>query len=542
MTADAASAGAPKPGSPKPISRAGEAAGPPLVSITVDQRTVEVPAGTTVLQAAAQLGIKIPTLCYLEKCGPLNSCQVCLVKINGRLTPSCGTKVEPGMAVESESVEVHEARRTALELLFSDHVGDCLAPCNRLCPLRLNIPLMLRQMQDQRTPEAILTVIDALPLPGILGQLCHHPCEQGCRRGQWDDPAGIRSIEQHLAESNASAATPQVPPRKARTGKSVVIVGAGPTGLAAAWWLLRQGHDVTIADRHLDAGGSLREAKQLPKELLIREISQLQRLGAQFRLGAELGRDVTIEGLLRGFDAVLVAVGAISAAEAESFGLAAASAGIKAHAETYETSRRAVFACGRAVRQITQVLRAMTDGQSAAQCVHRFLSGDAVRKAPKPFSSVMGRISRDELKIFLRSASTGASTSACNPTRGFDQKEASLESSRCLHCDCRSSGQCALQTYAQAYGADAGRFRQQRRNFEQLIQPGGVIFEPGKCILCGICVKLTEMAREPLGLAFIGRGFDVRVAAPFDQTIESGLRQTAEECVKHCPTGALSWK
>ncbi len=513
-------------------------------TITIDQRPVQVAPGQTVLQAAAQIGLKIPTLCYLEKCGPLNSCQVCLVKINGRLVPSCGTKAEPGMKVESESAEVHEARRTALELLFSDHVGDCLAPCNRLCPLRLNIPLMLRQTQSNQALEAIATMCDALPLPGVLGRLCHHPCEQGCRRGQWDDPAGIRSIEKHLADENAALATPQVPSRKARTGKSIVVLGAGPAGLAASWWLLRQGHDVTIADRHSEAGGSLRTTAPnlLPPEILAREISHLRSLGVQFRLGAELGQDVTVDGLLRGFDAILVAIGEVTAAQAEAYGIEAASAGIKAHAETYETSRQGVFACGRAVRQMSQVIRAMTDGQSAAQCIHRFLQGETVRKAIKPFSSVMGRISRDELKIFLRSAITGASTSPCNPGAGLNRREASLEASRCLHCDCRSSGNCALQTYAQAYGADAGRFRQQRRNFQQLVQPGGVIFEPGKCILCGICVKLTEMAREPLGLTFIGRGFDVRVAAPFGRSIEEGLRQTADECVKYCPTGALSWK
>jgi NADH dehydrogenase/NADH:ubiquinone oxidoreductase subunit G len=99
-----------------------------------------------------------------------------------------------------------------------------------------------------------------------------------------------------------------------------------------------------------------------------------------------------------------------------------------------------------------------------------------------------------------------------------------------------------LQHYAQVYGADAGRFREQRRKFEQLAQPGGVVFEPGKCILCGICVKLTELAREPLGLTFIGRGFDVRVEAPFNRAIEEGLQKTAAECVKHCPTGALAFR
>src|SRR4051812_39668446 len=139
-------------------------------SITIDGTSLDVEAGQTVLAAARSLGLDIPTLCYLEKCGPLNSCLVCLVKINGKLVPSCGTTVQSGMVVESETEEVHEARRTALELLFSDHVGDCLSPCHRLCPLGLNIPVMIRQIQAGQLAQADATVRGALPLAGILGR------------------------------------------------------------------------------------------------------------------------------------------------------------------------------------------------------------------------------------------------------------------------------------------------------------------------------------------------------------------------------------
>src|ERR1041385_5472964 len=184
------------------------------LTITIDGRPVEVQPGESVLAAAHRVGLDIPTLCFLEKCGPLNTCQVCLVKINGKLVPSCGTKAAPGMAVESETEEVHEARRTALELLFSDHVGDCLSPCHRLCPLQLNIPVMLRQIEAGQPDKAIATVRQALPLAGVLGRLCHHPCEQGCRRGNWDDPAAIRDLERFVTDQDAERSEPCVPPRK----------------------------------------------------------------------------------------------------------------------------------------------------------------------------------------------------------------------------------------------------------------------------------------------------------------------------------------
>jgi ferredoxin len=185
----------------------------------------------------------------------------------------------------------------------------------------------------------------------------------------------------------------------------------------------------------------------------------------------------------------------------------------------------------------------MAEGRAAAECVHRFLSGKLVRRPEKPFTSMMGKLDPGEMKSFLATARhSGPTVSPCDRCAGHSKAEAALESSRCLHCDCASSGNCVLQHYAQAYNADANRFRSERRKYEQQLQPGGIIFEPGKCILCGICVKLTEQAAEPLGLTFIGRGFDVKVSAPFSQAIEAGLQKVAAECVEQCPTGALVFR
>ena len=510
-------------------------------TITIDGRPVEVQPGESVLAAASKLAMDIPTLCYLEKCGPLNTCQVCLVKLNGKLVPSCGTKVAPGMAIESETEEVHEARRTALELLFSDHVGDCLSPCHRLCPLMLNIPVMLRHIQAERMEEAAVVVRQALPLAGVLGRLCHHPCEQGCRRGNWDDPAAIRDMEKVVADYDTKSAAPYVPLRNLASGKSAVIIGAGPTGLAAAFYLARNGHRVSVWDRAAAAGGTLREVAEetLPAKVREAEIATLTRLGIEFKFGVELGRDLTVEGLARGFDALLLAVGEMGIEDAAKLGVPLAGKTIKTDPNTCLTPLEKVFAAGSAVRPTKQLVKVMAEGRAAAECMHRFLSGKPTRRPEKPFSSLMGRLDPGEMKTFLQGNRAGASVSPCDRCAGHTRVEAATESSRCLHCDCASSGNCVLQHYAQVYSADAGRFRSERKKFEQQLQPGGIIFEPGKCILCGICVKLTEMAAEPLGLAFIGRGFDVRVAAPFNQEIEAGLQKVAADCVEHCPTGAL---
>jgi ferredoxin len=515
--------------------------------ITIDGRKVAVQPGKSVLEAARQIGLDIPTLCHLEKCGPLNTCLVCLVKVldngQGRLVPACGTKAVPAMVIESETEEVHQARRTALELLFSDHVGDCLSPCQRLCPLQLNIPAMLRQIQAGRLFEAIATVRDALPLAGVLGRLCHHPCEQGCRRGTWDGPAAIRDLERFVTGLFSQSVDLRLPACKPPSRRSVAVIGAGPAGLAAAFHLARQGHQVTVVDRRSRAGGTLLDLPEtdLPAPVLEAEIGLLARMGIEFRPGIELGAHVTIEGLMRGFEVILLTVGQLAKGEGEKLGLPLAGAALRADPNTCQTNRPDVFAAGAAVRPVKQLVRAMAEGRAAAECVHRFLTGQPVRRPEKLFSSAMGRLEPAELRQLLRNAGASGRVAACDHCAGLNRQEALTEAGRCLHCDCRSSGNCLLQHYAQVYGADASRFKSERRQFEQHFQPGGVIFEPGKCILCGICVRLAELAGEPLGLAFIGRGFDARVAAPFHHEVADGLQRVAQECVNHCPTGALSF-
>jgi ferredoxin len=444
-------------------------------------------------------------------------------------------------------------------LLFSDHVGDCLSPCHRLCPLGLNVPVMIRQIQSGKVEEALATVRGALPLAGVLGRLCHHPCEQGCRRGSWDDPAAIRDMERFTTDwefqranqegkrsLESDSATMVVRTdnhlrQKPTSGKAVAIIGAGPTGLSAAYYLARAGHAITVVDRHERAGGTLRALPEasLPAAILDAETSLLSESGIEFRFGVELGDHVTLDGLSRGFDAILLTVGELESGAGAKLGLPQAGAALKADPNTCQVPMPKVFAAGAAVKPVKQLVRAMAEGRAAAECVQRFLSGQPVRRPEKVFSSIMGRLEVAELRSFLATASPGGCVTPCDRCAGLTAPEAATEAARCLHCDCRSSGNCVLQHYAHVYGAEASRFRGERKRFEQQIQPGGVIFEPGKCILCGICVKLTEMAREPLGLTFIGRGFDVRIGAPLNHTIEEGLQKVAKECVQQCPTGAL---
>jgi len=279
--------------------------------------------------AARKLGIDIPTLCFLEGRAPQTSCMVCLVKVDGgeRLLPACATKVRDGMRVESETDEVRQARRMALELLLGDHLGDCIAPCHAVCPAHINIPRMIRQIASGRARGAAVIALRCRD--------CAAPCENACRRAVKDHAVSIRLLVRYAAEFEGAVPAPPV-------------------------------------------------------------------------------------------------------------------------------------------------------------------------TAKREYSVHIGRVEKDD--------------------------------------DCRRPGDCRLRKYAAACGAKPNEYRGERRAFEQHVHPQNVVYEPGKCIACGLCVRITRDAAEPLGLTFIGRGFNVRVAVPFDGSLEAGLQRTAAECVDACPTGALAFK
>ena len=117
------------------------------------------------------------------------------------------------------------------------------------------------------------------------------------------------------------------------------------------------------------------------------------------------------------------------------------------------------------------------------------------------------------------------------------------EAARCLHCDCRDLENCSLRIYSDDYGADQKRFKSEERlACTKQIQHELIIYEPSKCIKCGICVRITEKYKEEFGLTFIGRGFDVVVGIPFGESTAEGLKTAALEVADACPTGALSRK
>jgi formate dehydrogenase major subunit len=281
-----------------------------MVNLTIDGRPIGVPPGTTVLEAAQWLGIRIPTMCHVPGIEPASSCFLCAVQIEGRrtLSPACGMPVAEGMAVVTGSEDIHAARKMALELLLSDHAGECVAPCAAQCPAGLDIPGFVHGIATGDTRRSMEVIAERLALPGSLGRICPRLCERQCRRSDLDQGLSIGALHRYVADLAS-----YTPLRAPSTGKSVAIVGAGPAGLAAAYYLSRNGHACTLFDAHPLPGGMLRygiPANRLPKDALDAEIDAIRRLGAQFRMGERWGEQFTLAGLRQRHDAVFVAIGA----------------------------------------------------------------------------------------------------------------------------------------------------------------------------------------------------------------------------------------
>lgn len=349
--------------------------------ITIDGQVVEVPSGSTILDAARRLGIHIPTMCYVEGGEPAASCMLCVVRISatGRLVPSCAALVEDGMVVENDCAEVRSARKAALELLLSDHAGDCVAPCKVACPAGIDIPAAIRSIindgpelgpvQAANGPEAA-----ASPVPC---RTCRAPCEKACRRRLHDAPVSIRLLVMFAADRGL------VPPVEQSAAKA----------RKKAW-------------------------------------------------SVHIGRPLD--------------------AEMEKF---VANAGASA------------------------------------------------RIAP----------------------SGGEDT-------GYAAEEARAEALRCFKCDCPKAEACLLRRYAAEYEVEPPRHS--RNTERRLCVPDEahqlIEYDSGKCISCGICVKISDKEGERLGLALLGRGFGVRVGTPFDEPLSATLKSVAEACAAACPTGALA--
>ncbi len=286
------------------------------IKLTIDGRETTSAPGTTVLEAARSLGIRIPTLCHVEGLPPSSSCFLCSVQIEGArtLSPSCAMPVSDGMVVTTDSEDIRASRKMALELLLSDHAGDCIAPCRAACPAGLDVDGFMNEIARGQIDRSMETIYEWLSLPGALGRICPRLCEESCIRCGYDEHGlAIAALHRYATDRNEQLMEPFVPPSGASTGKRVAIVGAGPAGLTAAFYLRQFGHAYTLFDAHAEPGGMLRygiPGYRLPRAALDAEIQVIEHLGAEFQMNTRWGRDFHLPDLQRDFDAVFIGIGA----------------------------------------------------------------------------------------------------------------------------------------------------------------------------------------------------------------------------------------
>ena len=271
--------------------------------------------GQTILEIANANDIFIPTLCHLAKVKNYGACGVCVVEGEKlpKLMRACSTVAADGWVINTESKRVVQARKVALELLMSDHDGDCKGPCHLGCPARTDVQAYVKQIALGNDREAVRIIKDKIPLPASVGRVCPHPCESDCRRALVEQPLSIAYLKAFAADNDLKSEDPFTPAVAASTGKRVAIVGGGPAGLTAAYQLAVKGHGVTVFDMMPEMGGMLRYGipeYRLPKAVLAQEVAAIAKLGVELKNNVKVGTDVTLEGLKAEFDAVLVAVGA----------------------------------------------------------------------------------------------------------------------------------------------------------------------------------------------------------------------------------------
>lgn len=284
-----------------------------------------------------------------ESCGKCPPCRVGtkeLLKILKRITLGYGT-LEDLDLIESLSLLIKEtslcglgqtAPNPVLSSLrhfrqeYETHIldkrcpaGVCdslmISPCENECPINLNVPAYLQLCLEGKIFDAYSVIMEENPLPAICGRVCHRPCEGICRRTQIDTSVAIDDVKRYIVDyiySHWDEYQEYIKEkgitRLPKNNHKIAVVGSGPAGLTASYFLAKLGYEVTVFEANSEAGGMLRYAipeYRLPKEILRKEIQNITNLGVELKLNTKIGRDISLEELKReGYEAVFIAIGA----------------------------------------------------------------------------------------------------------------------------------------------------------------------------------------------------------------------------------------
>ncbi|MFH2142737.1 MAG: FAD-dependent oxidoreductase [Bacteroidota bacterium] len=287
------------------------------VNIILNGKHVTANKGEFIHKVAQSNGIDIPTLCHDPRLEPYSSCYVCVVEIEGikGLQPSCSTRVAEGMNIQTESEKVCVARKTAMDLLVSNHYADCIGPCKSKCPAGVDVQGYISLIEKGLYSEAIALIKQDNPLPAICGRVCVRPCEAACRRNLLEEGTGVGidymkrfAADQDLLIQNEHY-KPVIAPS---TGKKIAIIGAGPGGLSAAYFLQQKGHQCDIYEANNKPGGWLRfgiPEYRLPNDVLDKEVERITDLGVNIFYNKKLGENLSYKEVSENYDATILTIG-----------------------------------------------------------------------------------------------------------------------------------------------------------------------------------------------------------------------------------------
>jgi len=285
------------------------------LNIIINNKIVQGIRGESILELARRLNIEIPTLCNDDRLEPYSSCYLCVVEVEGMrgLQPACSTKVTEGMRIHTDNERVHTSRKFALELLVSNHYADCAPPCREECPAGVDVQGYISMISKGKHKEAVELIKKTNPLPAICGRVCVRPCELVCRRNLVEEiGVGIDYLKRYTSDIDLFSDNRFMPELKPASGKKVAIIGAGPGGLTAAYFLAKEGHHAEIFEASLHAGGMLRYGippYRLPNEVIEKEIEGITGLGVKIHYNKRLGDNISYKELKKDFDATILAIG-----------------------------------------------------------------------------------------------------------------------------------------------------------------------------------------------------------------------------------------
>ncbi len=513
-----------------------------MIKLKIDNKEVTARQGMTILEAASREGIDIPSMCHHRDSGHFTSCMVCLVRERGSssLVPSCSSMVREGMEIVTSDQEIEETRKTALELLLSEHTGDCEAPCRIACPANMDIPLMNRYLEAGKTDEALSVVMKDIAFPSVLGRICPAPCEGACHRKGYDSPVAVCALKRFAGDTGDVAVTglPE------RDGK-VAIIGAGIAGLTAAFYLQVRGIQCTLYDSNPLPGGALRyeiDDSKLDREVLDREADFILSSGVSYKPDTKVNAEM-FSKLVGEYDAVILATGNYTGQIGE-WGIKNNGKQVLVEKNSYRTSIPNVFAIGNVNRKTKLAIRSAAQGKEVAFSIEQFLSGNEPAGEPGLFNSRTGKLKQEEYPVYMEGVSGSARTKDPEAAgEGLQKDEAAREASRCMHCECLKPDNCVLRDLSGRYGASQRRFGyEERKLIRKFSDHEMIVYEPGKCIKCGVCVRLAGKYGERPGLTFMGRGYDVEIAVPFEESIKESVRKVGMLIARACPTGSLALK